>query len=330
MKYIYDSKTVLRIDKYLAELGIEELYSRSFINKLIDSGQITVNSQKIKKSYLLNENDVIDIKIPPPIEKQIKAEPIPLDIVMEDDFLAIINKPPGISVHPAPNQSSGTIVNAIINHFGQNMPYLDNPARPGIVHRLDKNTSGLLIVAKDDKTLSKLSRAFSERKIKKHYQAILIGIPKSFEGSIKTLINRNKKERIKMSVAQKGREAITNYRILKTFEFFSLADIMPVTGRTHQIRVHFDYINCPIAGDEVYGKNKKMSHLPIHLRKRVSSYFDKHLLRQALHAYRLTFIHPITKQVIDLEIDLPTDMKNMIDWLASQFETYIPNLDNTL
>ena len=324
MNIVYDRTNPIRIDKYLVEIDHNELYSRSFIDKLINSGKITVNSQPIKKSYLLNQGDQIEIEIPPPEEKQLKAESIPLQIVYEDEFLAVINKSAGISVHPAPNQYSGTIANAILSSFGKDLPYLENPARPGIVHRLDKNTSGLLIIAKDDKTLSRLSKAFSERKIKKFYQAILLGTPKSFDGSIKTLINRSRKERTKMTVASRGKEAVTKYRVIKTYEFFSHVDIMPITGRTHQIRVHFDYINCPIAGDEVYGKKKGMSYLPINLRKRVNSFFEKNMPRQALHAYRLKFTHPVSEQKLDISIDLPDDMKNTLLWLEKEFEVYTP------
>ena len=205
---------------------------------------------------------------------------------------------------------------------------MDNPTRPGIVHRLDKQTSGLLIIARDDKTLSRLNKAFSDRKIRKYYQAILLGIPGDLEGTIKTLINRNRKERTKMTVSQTGKESETRFRILKTFEFFSHANVMPITGRTHQIRVHFDHINCPIAGDATYGKKKGLSHLPVHLRKRINAGLEKRLPRQALHAYRLKFKHPVTNDEIDLEIELPEDMQNVLDWLATEFESYEPQWEN--
>ncbi len=329
MKIVYERNEPLRIDKYLAESDHSELYSRSFIDKLISSGKIRVNSKIVKKSYLLDKNDVIEIEIPPAPEKNIKAEPIPLEIVYEDHFLAVINKAAGISVHPAPGQTSGTVANAILNSFGNSLPYLDSPSRPGIVHRLDKNTSGLLLIAKDDRTLSRLSRAFSERKITKHYQAIIYGIPQSPEDTITTMIERNKKNRVKMSVSKKGREAVTRYRIVKTFEFFSLADVMPVTGRTHQIRVHFDHINHPIAGDDIYGKKKGLFLLPVNLRKKAAAFFTKNMPRHALHAYKLKFTHPITGKELALEIDLPEDMKGFINWLESRFETYEPQWEKS-
>jgi 23S rRNA pseudouridine1911/1915/1917 synthase len=322
MKLIYDRNEPIRIDKYLAAINHPDLYSRSFIDKLISERQITVNSETVKKSYLLEKNDQIELTIPPPRDRDIEGEAIPLDIVYEDEYLAVINKKAGISVHPAPGQYSGTVANAIINRFGKNLPFLDNPSRPGIVHRLDKNTSGLLIVAKDDRTLSRLSRAFSERKIEKRYKAVIYGIPQNLEGTISTMISRHKKERIKMSVSSVGREAVTKYRVLKTFEFFSLIDIKPITGRTHQIRVHFDHLNNPIAGDTVYGKKKGLYLLPVNLRSMITAYFEKKLPRHALHAYKLSFEHPVSGELLNQVIDLPKDMIQFISWLESRFENY--------
>jgi len=298
----------------------DELYSRSYIDRLIKSGHITVNGEEIKKSYLLEDGDVIEILIPPPRSKKLEPEPIPLKIVYEDEYLAVINKPPGISVHPSPNQISGTVANAIINIFGSNLPYMDTPMRPGIVHRLDKNTSGLLIIAKDDRTLSILNRQFAARKVIKKYQAVLLGIPQELEDTISTMINRSTKDRTKMTVSLTGREAITDYRVLRTFEYLSLVDVKPITGRTHQIRVHFDHINCPIAGDSTYGKKKGISNLPFNLRRRLSAYLNNRLQRHALHAYYLEFQHPITEKEVKILIDLPEDMQNFIKWLEQEFE----------
>ncbi len=321
MKIIFDRQVPLRIDRYLAELEHDELYSRSFVDKLIKSGNIIVNGAQIKKSYLLEKGDIIDIEIPAVRSKELEPESIPLKIVYEDEFLAIINKPPGISVHPSPNQVRGTIANAIINIFGNNLPYMDTPLRPGIVHRLDKNTSGLLIIAKDDRTLSRLNRQFADRKVVKKYQAVLLGIPQELEGTISTMINRSTKDRTRMTVSLTGREATTEYRVLKTYEYLSLVDVRPITGRTHQIRVHFDHINCPIAGDSTYGKKKGISNLPFNLRKKLSAYISNRLQRHALHAYCLQFSHPITAKDLKVTIDLPEDMLNFLKWLNREFES---------
>lgn len=322
MKIIYDQDKPCRLDRYLTEIDNNDLYSRNFIEKLIKDGKITVNSKQVKKSYPLNKGDAIDIEIPPPPDTHIKPESIPLEVIYEDDFLAVINKSAGISVHPAPSQTSGTIANAIINRFGNNLPHMDLPSRPGIVHRLDKNTSGLMIIAKDSKTLSRLSKNFSERKIDKFYKAIIFGVPAELEGTVTTCIIRDPKQRTRMKVAEQGREATTRYRIEKIFDFFSLADVMPVTGRTHQIRLHFDHLNCPVAGDTSYGMKKGLSSLPINLRKRISAHIDKKLKRHALHAYRLRFRHPMNDQIMDLKIDLPSDMKDFLNWLETEFESH--------
>lgn len=319
MKHIYEREESQRIDKFLTSLHSAELYSRSFIDKLITKGLITVNNKIVKKSHLLSKGDVIEVVVPEPEEKVLKGENISLNVTYEDQYLAVINKPAGISVHPSPGKHSGTIANAILNRFGNSMPFLDTPCRPGIVHRLDKQTSGLMIIAKDDRTLSLLSRAFSGRKIKKYYRAILLGIPDNLEGTIRTFISRDRKDRLKMTVSAQGRESITRYRIIRTYSFFSLVDVIPVTGRTHQIRVHFKHLNYPIAGDDIYGQKGNLLHIPYHYQKKVSVFLENNLNRQALHAYRLQFLHPITGKEMDISIDLPKDMITVLGWLEKQF-----------
>ncbi len=317
----YSEHSLLRVDKFLSSSLDLNLYSRAYIEKMIANGSIKVNGSIIKKSYLLNKDDLISIELPPEVDSKPLPEDILLDIVYEDEYLGIINKQPGISVHPAPGNYSGTIVNALLHKYGEdNLADNDDPLRPGIVHRLDKDTSGLLIIAKDDRTLSLMSKQFADRTIKKYYQAIICGIPRDPSGKIETKIERSKNDRTKMTVSSQGRRAVTKYRVLKTFEYFALVDIMLETGRTHQLRVHFDYINCPILGDNHYGKKKSLSLVPINLKKKINSYLDNHLKRQALHSYKLEFSHPITAQDICIEIPLPNDMLKCIDWIKNQFE----------
>jgi 23S rRNA pseudouridine1911/1915/1917 synthase len=318
MKLTYDLNNPLRIDKYLACLDDERLYSRSLIEKLISANNIFVNGKQIKKNYLLVSGDEIEIDFPPLEEKTLIAQDIPLDLVYEDEYLAVINKPAGISVHPAPGNFKDTVANAILHRFGNDLPAAD-PIRPGIVHRLDKDTTGLLIIAKDDRTMSLLSKAFAEREISKNYLAIVSGIPDPPSGTITTKIGRSRSDRTKMVVKHTGRESVTEYRVLQTYDFFSLLDITLHTGRTHQIRVHMSYINRPVLGDAVYSRKNTLSQLPLEYRKKVSNYISKNMNRQALHAYKLKFSHPITASELFFEIPLPADMEKCLTWLKTIF-----------
>ncbi|MCB5231021.1 MAG: RluA family pseudouridine synthase [Candidatus Cloacimonas sp.] len=317
----YELEESIRIDRYLSSLDLELLFSRSFIEKLLKEEKILVNSKPVKKSYLLEAGDVIEIKANK-IKNSRTALPdntLPLDIIFEDDYIAILNKQAGVPVHPSPGKYSGTIVNALLSRYGNELPSLEDEQRPGIVHRLDKNTSGLMLIAKDERTLSKLSRLFAKREVQKGYKAIVVGIPDPPSGTIETMLGRNLKERTKMSVVSQGRQAITEYRVAETIEAFSLLEVNLITGRTHQIRVHLDHIGHPIFGDEVYGRNKLLSRVPQVYRKRVENYLDKQMIRQALHSYSLSFIHPITKEELSFEIGLPEDMQNAWDWLKKLF-----------
>lgn len=322
MRIIYQEEKSYRIDKYLIGLRKDELYSRSFIERLIKDGSITVNQEEVKKSYLLHHGDIIEITIPQKPDLTITPQNIPLDIIWQDEYLAVINKQAEIAVHPGAGNSDGTIVNALMYHLKGKLSSAHDPLRPGIVHRLDKDTTGLLVVAKDDKTHSLLSQQFQNRQIQKIYKAITVGIPRTAEGTIETYIERSLKDRTKMTIANSGRIAITHYKIEKYFDFFSLVDIQLETGRTHQIRVHFSHINCPILGDNTYSTLKRtLSIVPFHYQKKVKYLLANHLKRQALHACRLEFKHPITGKEIKVEASLPEDMEYTLNWLRENFVT---------
>ncbi len=313
---VFDKDYHVRIDKFLASISHNELYSRSYIEKLISNGNVLVNQKIIKKNFLLQENDHIEIEL---LKKQ-HPMPIPqdisLEVIFEDKHLIVINKTAGMTVHPAPGNYDSTLVNALMFHFKDQLSNGSDPLRPGIVHRLDKDTSGLLIVAKNDKVHSLLSTMFQERKIEKYYKAILVGVPKETEGTIKTFINRSKIDRKKMAVSDEGKLAITHYQIEQRFFNFCIADVNLETGRTHQIRVHFSHINCPVLGDQTYSSLKRtLANSSAHYHKKTKYLFAHHLKRQALHAYKLKFVHPITQKNIEVVSPLPEDMLYTIDWM---------------
>ena len=320
MKIVYNERTVQRIDKFLAASQIEELYSRSMIDKLILAKHIKVNDVPVKKSYILQPGDVIGIFIPVSEGLTLEPENIPLEILHEDNELVLINKPAGLTVHPAPGNTRGTLVNALLYHFKKNLSIGSDPSRPGIVHRLDKDTSGLILVAKNDRIHSLLSTMFQQRKIDKFYKAITVGIPKKSQSSIETFIERSKTNRKKMIVSNSGKKAITHYKIDKYYGYFSLVEIKLETGRTHQIRIHFSHINCPILGDNTYSNMKRtLNHIPSNFHKKMKDLLRIHLLRQALHAYKLEFVHPVSSKKICVEIPLPTDILSAISWLNRNF-----------
>jgi len=320
MKIIFSDAESSRLDKFLVKQNIKELYSRNYIDKLIAVNAITVNGNSVKKSYLLQKGDGISIIVPKKEKIEITAEKIDLDIVFEDEHLAVINKSAGVTVHPAPGNESGTIVNALIYHFKDNLSTGSDTNRPGIVHRLDKDTTGLLIIAKNDRTHSLLSQMFQNRKVEKHYQARVVGTPKPEKETIRTYLSRSKTDRKKMAVSSEGKEAVTHYEIEKYYDVFSLMDIILETGRTHQIRVHFSYINCPVLGDLTYSSLKRtLNMIPYDFQKKVKYLLANHLKRQALHASRLKFDHPITRKTISVEAALPDDMKYCLHWLDQYF-----------
>ena len=278
-----------RLDQYL----VKQLdLTRTRVQNLIKENNIKVNNEKTKVAYKIEPNDSVRVYIPEVVEKDIEAEDIKLDIVYQDGDIAIINKYSGMVVHPAHGHYSGTLVNAILFQI-KDLSGINGEMRPGIVHRLDKDTSGLIIVAKNDKAHTKLTEMFKNKEIKKTYLAIVKGKVSKETGRIETNIGRDEKDRKKMSVSRdekKGKLAITTYKVIDSNERYSLLDVNIETGRTHQIRVHMAYIGHPIVGDSLYGNESDL------------------ITRQALHAYKVEFIHPITNKKMEIQSVIPKDM----------------------
>lgn len=275
--------------------------SRSFVQKLFENERIAVNGQVCKeKKRKADEGDVIDIEIPEPEILELEPENIPLDIVYEDDSLLVVNKPAGMVVHPAPGNASSTLVNALMYHCGDKLSSINGIIRPGIVHRIDKDTSGLLMVAKTDRAHGELSRQLAEHSITRKYRAIVYNNIKEDEGTVDRPIGRDPKNRLKNAVTEvNSRSAVTHYRVLERFGKFTFIEAELETGRTHQIRVHMAYIHHPLLGDELYGpaKNKEGAK------------------RQMLHAGILGFTHPDTGIRLVFESPLPDDFINVLDRL---------------
>ncbi len=296
--FIVDESTDhIRIDKYLNELLPDQ--SRSYIQKLLKDGHILVNNSIIKPNYKVKADDRIQIDIPEPIEANIEAENIPLDIVYEDNDVLIVNKPKEMVVHPAPGNYSGTLVNALMYHCKDSLSNINGVLRPGIVHRIDKNTTGCLIVCKNDQSHNFIADQLSEHSINRIYVGIVCGVLKDDEGTIDAPIGRNKRDRKLMSVNEDGKRAITHYKVLKRFRDYSLVQFKLETGRTHQIRVHMAHINHPLLGDDQYGRQKCKFNLT----------------GQCLHAKTIGFIHPSTKEYVEFEVDEPEYFKHLLDIL---------------
>lgn len=290
-KYIFtvDGDEGLRIDKYLSEQISDR--SRSFISSLIKDGNVTVNGKIVSKSYVIKENDVIEALIPVAIEYTAVAEDIPLDIVYEDDDLIVVNKPKGMVVHPAAGNYSGTLVNALMHHCKGELSGINGVLRPGIVHRIDKNTSGLLVVAKTDVAHNGLTEQLKEHSVKREYRAIAYGRFKENEGRVDLPIGRDKNDRKRMTVTyQNSKNAVTNFKVIEELNGFSYLSCVLETGRTHQIRVHMAHLGHPLAGDDVYGPKKVISSLG----------------GQCLHAKTLGFVHPVTGEYLEFDSELPT------------------------
>ena len=276
-----------RLDIYIAE-NFNEL-SRTMIKKLIESNNILVNDKSEKVSYKVQANDNISIDIPEAKETKLKAQEIPLDIIYEDSDIIVINKPKGMVVHPANGNPDGTLVNAILSICKNSLSGIGGELRPGIVHRLDKDTSGLIIVAKNDKAHINMSEQIKERNVKKTYIALVRGnVPKE-EATINMPIGRSTKDRKKMAVTKNGKQAITHFKVLKRYSKYTLLEIKIETGRTHQIRVHMAEIGYPVVGDAVYSNGKN----------------EFGIEGQMLHAYKLEFMHPITNKHMELTAPLP-------------------------
>lgn len=319
LKYeITNGKKKERIDTYLTN-SIENS-TRSKIQKLIKAELVTVNDKTVKSNYLVVPGDVIEVKIPvSPRPEHIDPENIPLDILYEDEYLLVVNKPPGMVAHPALGNYSGTLVNALL-HYTKNLSEYNsgNPVRPGIIHRIDKETSGLLLIAKDENVHAKLAKQFADHTIDREYWAVCWGIFKQSTGEVIGNVARSKRDRKIFSVSEtEGKHAHTLYEVIEEFEFASLVKLKLKTGRTHQIRVHMSHINHPIFGDPTYGGRVIVygSSLP-KMKSRVHNLLEL-MPRQALHAKTLGFFHPVKKEKIFVESSLPIDMQSLIEKLRS-------------
>lgn len=283
-----------RLDMYIASLNLD--ISRSLAQKKIQNEEVLVNGQKAKESYKLKENDIVEIFIVEPKETELKAEDIPLNIIYEDNDIVVINKEKGMVVHPGNGNLEGTLVNAVLNHCKGTLSGIGGEIRPGIVHRLDKDTSGLIIVAKNDKAHINLSEQIKNREVKKIYTALVRGIIPENEATINMPIGRSNVDRKKMAVRKDGKEAITHIKVEKRYNGYTLIKVKIDTGRTHQIRVHMAQIGYPVIGDEVYSNGKNE--------------FNVH--GQMLHSTILEFKHPITGEKMHLEAELPEYFKNIL------------------
>ncbi len=312
-----------RIDKYITRFV--ENTSRTKVQKAIDLGNVTVNGNCIKSNYIVKPFDEIEIELPVPEKQEIVPENIPLDVVFEDEYLIIINKPAGMVTHPAYKNYSGTLVNAVLYYSLQKNDKLSNLngfERAGIVHRLDKDTSGLLVIAKDEITHRKLSDLFMKHDIEREYQAVIWGKLRNKKGEIISRLARDKKDRKKVSVVPQeeegGKNAVTLYEVIDEFSFLSLVKLNLKTGRTHQIRVHLSSKGHPVFGDETYGGRVPHSvNLSSAVKARLKNLLEI-MPRQALHAKVLGFVHPITKEKMRFDSLLPSDMQNLIDTVKSE------------
>lgn len=285
-----------RIDVFIAD-NFDEL-SRSAVQKLVDDSNISVNKKICKSNYKLRRNDIIEISIPEPVNAEILAEDIKLDILYEDSDLIVINKPQGMVVHPAPGHYTGTVVNALMFHCGNELSGINGCLRPGIVHRIDKDTSGVIMAAKSNVAHQSLAKQLSEHTITRKYNAIVFNKVKEEEGAIDKPIGRHHQERKKMAVTNKNsRSAVTHYKVLEHLSKFTYIEASLETGRTHQIRVHMAYIGHPLLGDLVYGPKRQ----PFNLNG------------QVLHARVLGFNHPITGEYMEFEAELPEYFQKLLE-----------------
>lgn len=290
-----------RVDKYLSDQIPE--FSRSRIQKLLDDEQVTVNGKVTKSNYKLNVGDEVCIIVPEAVPIDIPAENIPLDIVYEDEDIIVVNKPKGMVVHPAPGHYTGTLVNALMYHCKEQLSGINGELRPGIVHRIDMDTTGLLVACKNDYAHNFIAEQLKEHSITRKYQAIVYNSIKEDEGVVDAPIGRDVRDRKKMAVNYKnGREAVTHYRVLERFKNFTYIECELETGRTHQIRVHMTKIGHPLLGDEIYGPKN----------------CPYHLTGQTLHAKTLGFVHPRTKKYIEFDSELPEYFQKLLNILATK------------
>ena len=286
-----------RLDVYLADQFVD--MSRSYIQKIIKDKKVTVNGKIERAKYLVKEEDKIVIEIPKPKVLEVVPQDIPIEIVYEDDDIIIVNKPQGMVVHPAPGNYEGTLVNAILYHCKGNLSSINGVIRPGIVHRIDKDTSGILMIAKNNNAHNCLAEQLKDHSITREYEFICHGVFKEDNVTVDRPIGRNPKDRLKMAIVPNGKRAVTHFEVIERFNGYTHVRARLETGRTHQIRVHAMSINHPLVGDPVYGpKNSKIK-----------------LNGQALHAKKLGFIHPTTKEYIEFDSELPDYFQKLLEKL---------------
>ena len=299
MILVVDEKNIdKRLDLFITD-NIEGK-SRSYVQGLIDEKNVTVNGKVKKSNYKLKLNDEIEIEIPEPIELKVEKENIPIDIVYEDNDVIIVNKDKDMVVHPAPGNYTGTLVNALMYHCND-LSGINGVLRPGIVHRIDKDTSGILVIAKNDNSHNELAKQFKDHSITRTYYALVEGKLKRDTGSIDAPIGRHPVDRIKMAVVKDGKRAVTHYEVIEKFNHYTLVKCNLETGRTHQIRVHMAHIGHPLVGDEIYGFKKQKFKLQ----------------GQVLHAKDLGFIHPTTKEYVEFSSKLPIYFENLLNNLRN-------------
>ena len=297
---VSQEEKVKRLDTYIPSVDTD--ITRTSAQRLIEDGNILVNGKNAKVSYKIQENDKISVEIPKPKQIELKAQDIPIEIIYEDSDIIVVNKPKGMVVHPANGNPDGTLVNAIMAICKDSLSGIGGEIRPGIVHRIDKDTSGLLIVAKNDNAHVKMSEQIKNHEVKKTYIALVRGVFKENEATIDMPIGRSTSDRKKMAVNKNGKNAITHIKVLKRFDKYTLLQVNIETGRTHQIRVHLSHIGYPIVGDYTYSNGKNE--------------FD--IIGQCLHAQKLEFKHPITQKDMCLEAELPQYFKDILDKLKDR------------
>lgn len=298
---IREEEENIRLDLFLSKCFEDK--SRSYLQNLIKDEMVKVNGKLKKSNYKLKINDIVNITVPEPVELNIQAEAIPLDIVYEDKDVIVVNKDQGMVVHPAAGVYNGTLVNALLSHCSD-LSGINGVARPGIVHRIDKDTSGILVVAKNDNSHNKLAEQLKDHSMTRVYIALVEGVLKNDEGTVDEPLARHPVERIKIAVVKDGRRAVTHYKVLKRFKTNTLVECVLETGRTHQIRVHMAHIGHPLVGDPVYGHKKQRFKLN----------------GQMLHAKTLGFIHPATGKYIEFEAEIPDYFKKVVSILENELK----------
>ena len=297
-----DAVRKIRIDAFLSEKF--EDFSRTYIKKLITDGDITIDGKEVKSNYIIKENDEIILEIEPPSELEVEPENIPIDILYEDDDIVIVNKKKGLVVHPAPGNYSGTLVNALLYNCKGKLSGINGVLRPGIVHRLDKNTEGILVVAKSSIAHERLTDLFKVHDITRKYHAIVCGNFNEDEGTVDAPIGRSDRDRKKMAVNMKNsKRAVTHYKVLERYGKYTYIECMLETGRTHQIRVHMASIHHPLLGDDIYGS--------------VQNEFN--IEGQMLIAKVLGFVHPITNKYVEFEIELSNEFKKILEKIKNKY-----------